>query len=410
MEETIPPHRKKRSRRFYIITILGFLIYVGWIIGPYIRSIIVRDAAITSWLNVATAPIEGKLQEARLYVAGTVGPDGVIAIIENDLLSRTDLISAQAHLDHTTVKVSEARRFLDDIETLDDERREQKSSYAVAFRTLLDVRIENLETEIQTNERGLKLKREIADRYDKLLARKNISQIANDEAWLDVLEAEQQIAHLRETLEKMKVQRAAADKGVFITEDGDDPTWVRGARIELKLAKKATQLQLREAEADVISAKIAKAKAEEDYARQAAARVTAPPGSVVWSRRAAPGATVKAGDPVAAWLDCSILMVDVPLADAEVPLLKPGMTAEVVLEGDYEMRNGTVIMTRGSAFTLGNDDLAALAKGRGAGVGQALIEFSAERGNFDDCPVGRAAYVNFPGIGLLDIIRARLRI
>ena len=406
----IAPAKKKKSRWFYIVAILIFLVYVAWILGPYFRSIIVRDAAVTSWLNVATAPIDGKLQETRRYVAGTVGLDGVIAVIKNDLLSRSQLIAAQAHLDHAMVKASEARRFLDDIETLETERRDQKSSYAEAFRNLLEARIENLENEIQTNENGLKLKREIAERYDKLLARKNISQGANDEAWLGVLESEQRIAHLRETLGKMRVQRAAADKGVFITEGWDDPNWVRGSRIELKLAKKATQLQLREAEADITSARIALTKAEEDYSRQVSAEVAAPPGSVVWSRRAAPGATVRAGDPVAEWLDCSILMIDVPLADAEVPLLIPGMIAEVVLEGDYEARSGTVIMSRGSACTLGDNDLAALAKGRGEGVGQALIEFSAERGNFDDCPVGRAAYVDFPDIGLLDIIRARLRI
>ena len=119
---------------------------------------------------------------------------------------------------------------------------------------------------------------------------------------------------------------------------------------------------------------------------------------------------VKAGTPLVEWLDCSSLLIDVPVADAEVPLIKPGMIANVILEGDSVTRQGEVLLTRGSALTLGRDDLAGLAKGRGEGVAQVLLEFSHERENFDGCPVGRAAYVDFPEIGLIDVIRARLRL
>jgi hypothetical protein len=119
---------------------------------------------------------------------------------------------------------------------------------------------------------------------------------------------------------------------------------------------------------------------------------------------------VRAGDPVAEWLDCSVLMVDVPVADAEVPLIRPGMPAEVVLEGEPVTRTASVLLTRGSASTLGRDDLAALAKGRREGVAQVLLELPHQPGEFQDCPVGRAAYVDFPDIGLIDVVRARLRL
>ncbi len=39
-----------------------------------------------------------------------------------------------------------------------------------------------------------------------------------------------------------------------------------------------------------------------------------------------------------------------------------------------------------------------------------LLEFYDGRGSFEVCPVGRAAYVDFPNIGLIDIVRARLRL
>jgi hypothetical protein len=86
------------------------------------------------------------------------------------------------------------------------------------------------------------------------------------------------------------------------------------------------------------------------------------------------------------------------------------MAADVVLEGKSVTRRAWVYLTRGSGSTLGRHDLAALAKGRRSGVAQALLELSHDAHGFKECPVGRAAYVDFPDIGLIDVIRARLRL
>ena len=67
-------------------------------------------------------------------------------------------------------------------------------------------------------------------------------------------------------------------------------------------------------------------------------------------------------------------------------------------------------MTRGSSATLGRVDLAAIAKGREPGVAQVLLSLKAEASEFELCPVGRAAYVEFPGVGMIDVLRARLRL
>ena len=68
------------------------------------------------------------------------------------------------------------------------------------------------------------------------------------------------------------------------------------------------------------------------------------------------------------------MLVDVPVSDVAIALLRQGSIAHVVLEGERKTRTGTVILTRGSAGTLGSHDLAALAKGRRAGIGQALVK------------------------------------
>jgi hypothetical protein len=69
-----------------------------------------------------------------------------------------------------------------------------------------------------------------------------------------------------------------------------------------------------------------------------------------------------------------------------------------------------VALLRGAAATIGSVDLAAIAKGRRPGIGQALVALEPTEADLETCPIGHAAYVDFPGIGIVDILRARLRL
>jgi len=114
--------------------------------------------------------------------------------------------------------------------------------------------------------------------------------------------------------------------------------------------------------------------------------------------------------PVASWVDCRILMVDVPVSDIEIALLRKGAAADIVIEGAPVRRRGTVALLRGAAATIGAVDLAAIAKGRRPGIGQALVMLDPSEADIEARPIGHAAYVDFPDIGLIDIVRARLRL
>ena len=100
--------------------------------------------------------------------------------------------------------------------------------------------------------------------------------------------------------------------------------------------------------------------------------------------------------------------VDVPISDLEASLLRPGMPADVAVEGEDDWRSATLLFTRGAAATLTADDLAAVAKGRHPGVAQAILKLDAIESDAESCPVSRAAFVDFPGVGTLDLVRARI--
>jgi multidrug resistance efflux pump len=282
------------SRRLWAFVGLAALLgYVAWIGAPYLRSVVVRDAAVTTWINSTAAPIDGFLGDKPLHVGDSVGKDGLIATIENPLQDATPVVRAEA----------------------------------------------------------------------------------------DLNKAKQHVRGLQELMTSLSADAAA-----------------RAA------------MELADAEVEAESAEKILASVKSAYEAAKFQPVKAPHDAYVWSLIASPGDFVRAGSPVATWVDCSIMLVDVPVSDVELALLRTDAPARIVIEGDRKVRDGKVYLTRGAAATIGADDLAALAKGRHAGVGQVLVQFEPSAADIWECPIGAAAYVDFPDIGILDILRARLRL
>ncbi|USG62057.1 hypothetical protein NBZ79_03600 [Sneathiella marina] len=410
MSENNLQSRKKMGRWFYVIGTLVFLVYAVWIMGPYFRSIIVRDAAVTSWINIATAPITGTITSTEQFVAGTVGANGIIAVISNSHLNRNDFIAALTRYENAVARQLELQENYEKLSDLEENQNILFLQYADTFRELLANQLENISREIESNAIALKRARDIAfEREQSTVTKKKAPQPERDATRQTVWKFEARTASLLSEKENIKLRIEAANNGVFFTADGNEPAWANIRNLDIQIRKYEIAGKLQQAQADAAASKLAMEMAEENFSRMAHGIVEAPAGSIVWRKTAAPGATVLEGERLADWLDCSILMIDVPVDDAEVSLIKAGMEAEILLEGDITTRKAEVLLTRGSAFTLDNNDLAAIAKGRGDGTAQVLLDFSHERENFDECPVGRAAYVDFPDVGILDIIRARLR-
>jgi multidrug resistance efflux pump len=282
------------SRRLWaFVGLAALLAYTAWIGAPYLRSVVVRDAAVTTWINTTSAPINGFLSGKPLHVGDSVGEDGLIASVENPLQDATPVVRAEADLD----------------------------------------------------------------------------------------KAKQRVRGLQELITGLEADAAAR----AATELADAKVAAEGAEKILASVKKA-------------------------YDAAKFQPVKAPPDAYVWNLIAAHGDFVRAGAPVATWVDCSFMLVDVPVSDVELALLRTDAPARIVIEGDEKVRIGKVYLTRGAAATIGADDLAALAKGRHPGIGQVLVQFEPSAADIWECPIGTAAYVDFPDLGILDILRARLRL
>src|SRR6476619_339666 len=284
------------GRRFWaLVGLAALLAYTSWIGAPYLRWVVVRDAAVTTWINTTSAPIDGFLGDKPLHVDDSVGKDGLIATIENPLQDATPVVRAEA----------------------------------------------------------------------------------------DLNKAKQHIRGLQE---------------LMTSNDAD------------AAARARTAMELAEAAVEAESAEKILASVESAYEAAKFQPVKAPHDAYIWSLIASPGDFLRAGSPVANWIDCSIMLVDVPVSDVELALLRTDAPGHIGMPGDRQVRDGKVYLTSGAAATIGADDLAALAKGRHPGIGQVLVQFQPSAADIWECPIGAAAYVDFPDIGILEILRARLRL
>jgi multidrug resistance efflux pump len=405
-----------RIRRRRLIGLCGgataaiTLLAAGWQLGPYLRSTVSRDSAVTSWIHVATSPVAGNLDSPLPNPGDRVGPDGLIVTVRNRHNDPSAAEHSAGEVARAEAIVEELRRYVDAMRQLDAEWQARTESHAAAFKESLEVTLTSARLELEQVKQRLTIARAELERMQRLAARGNASVAAADEALASVAELELERVERERSIAELEVRHAAAERGVFMTSDGTDPDWNDRRRDQLRRDIARAVADLAEAEATLANARHVATTDAMALERTSAGAVTAPPGSLIWSVMVGAGAAVNIGSPIAEWLDCSVMLVDVPASDIEVALVRPGMEAEVVLEGEHRSRQATILITRGSAGTLGLDALAALAKGRSAGRGQVLLRLEPTPEDIATCPIGLSAFVEFPQVDPIDMLRARLRL
>jgi multidrug resistance efflux pump len=400
--------RNVSRRTVALLGLAGLLVYVVWVGWPYFHAIVVRDAAVTSWISITQAPIGGYTTNP-LHPGERAGADGRIATIADIRADTTELTRARADLARAQGRVVAQTAMIDAARRALEVRATHARHFAATFTRDLEVAVTNAGNSLVLLKRRLELEGNEVTRTEALHERDMMSKSQVDAAHAKVTDTRRLIVETQTALDRVNARLRAAKDGVFLLEDGTDGNSalqnLADARVRL-LQAEDTLTQLR---AEQEAAQMVVASTQAAYSKARSLDILVPPGAMVWSLISAPGASVQPGTPVASWVDCSIMLVDVPVSDVETALLRPGSIAHVVLEGERKTRTGTVILTRGSAGTLGSHDLAALAKGRRAGIGQALVKLIPSPDDIKACAIGHAAFVDFPEVNVIDLVRARLR-
>jgi len=162
--------RLNRQRSAGLIALAALIIYIGWIGGPYLRSVILRDAAVTSWINPAPAPIVGYVGPRPLYPGERVGAEGRIAVIEDPLADRSALARAEADVKRAEQRLKAAEQLVLLRQSTVDARTTVAHAYAETFTQDLDTRIKAASGSLSVTTDRLALERRQSDRLAKLAA------------------------------------------------------------------------------------------------------------------------------------------------------------------------------------------------------------------------------------------------
>jgi multidrug resistance efflux pump len=291
-----------------------------------------------------------------------------------------------------------------------DARVTHADGFASTFGQDLGAAVEGEQASLASLEDRLRLAKVDFDRTTSLVRAGIQPQASLDTARAAVAALEQSVAETKASLVRASKRERAAASGVFLLEDGTDGNSTFQNLADARLRLKQAEASLIELRSQRDAARTVVTAAEAAYDKSRSLDILAPRGAMVWSLISSPGAPVQPGSPVATWVDCRVMLVDVPVSDVEAALVRVGAAADVVLEGERKSRRGTVLLTRGSSGTLDSHDLAAIAKGRRSGVAQVIVTLQPSEDDVRACFIGRAAYVDFPEVGVLQIIRGRLRL
>jgi multidrug efflux pump subunit AcrA (membrane-fusion protein) len=397
-------------RTVALVAIFAVMVYAIWIGGPYLRSIAVRDAAVTTWITTVYSPIAGRIDDDPLHAGERAGPDRRIAGITNERLSQVDLVRAQAELDRANATLAALTSRVAALEAMESRHASIARTFAESFVADLDAEIASLRPLTRHIRDALALERIEAERQASMRDTGASSKSAADLAAIAAIDRERLLTETEAKLLRAEQRRTAADNGVFILFDGTDAGVAQRRHDETAAALERARAEHAEMVAKIQALRAVRDATAMSYETARTATIEAPEGAMVWSLIAGPAVEVQPGTAIATWIDCSVLLVDAPISDLEAALLVPGALAEVTFEGESRVRTGSVLFTRGGAATIASSDLAAVAKGREPGTGQALIALTPDADDIAQCRIGDAAFVDFPGIGVIDMVRARLRL
>ena len=224
------------SRWIYGIAIAIFFLYTAWILGPYLQSVFVRDASVTSWARVATAPITGKIVSEIPSVSSAIASDGHLATIENDKLFEEKRRVAQARdrIELARTRVSDIESFIKNLEQLEAQQTMLRDKYAEMFRAELDATLNGFDRERKLGAERISVLERMIARAGTQSGNDTSASNALDELRLRLAEAKLKQADLEAKEASARVRRKAADENIFIESDGSDPAWAQVSDASLR--------------------------------------------------------------------------------------------------------------------------------------------------------------------------------
>jgi multidrug resistance efflux pump len=375
------------------------------IIVKYLQTFIVRNAIVTTYLYEVHAPIDGVVERVDIQ-PGQVPDELSVLTIENIRIPRNDLDNLNAHLAEKQKQYAFLMQELAILEKRLDKSKSIFRNYRNLLRKDWEQSLIILKTQQMENEAKLAEATKNRSRNISLAKSSVVTQ-----AQMDRIEADYQIAKSRVNATLFEMQQVEyrvemLQKDLFLSSLADGILQEQNRVNSLQMKTLEYRRRIQETESDIKEVRIQLSSLQRDLENRAKASINIPAGSLIWNVEIAPGLEVIKGETLFSYVDRTKLMVEVAIDDATLALILPDQEVRIRLFGERRFMQGRVISVRGSASRQSGKMLAATIKESSGRDGQVLVQIN-DPALYKDverfCGIGRAAYAEFEGVGLMDL-------
>lgn len=374
---------------------------------PHARSLVVRNAVITSYLGDIKSPINGRIEHIN-FPPGSLAKAHVPAIvIHNDRISRGNLAQLEARHQAAELEVDRMRASLERVHAMAASRHTDLEEIVEAIAADLNRQLQQADNEAHAREADLQSASSALQRAQALNQQKLLSEAAVEIAEAAYENALAARSGNRLTRKRLAQQLEEIRRDVFQIDLPDGVLFTRQLVQQLDLEVIQLERQLRASEAELQSLGAEYTAAATAFERASVADVEVQAGSGIWNVYTTAGTWTTEGSTLLSVVNCERLLVDIAVDDATLELIEPGQGVRVRLFGTFNYLAGEVVLVRGSAGLGDLPVLAAEVQDRGYRNGRVLarLDPSQPAGKpGQSCAIGRTAYAEFEDINLFQML------
>lgn len=387
------------------ILIFGILLLPVPAIVGYLQTYIVRNAVVTAFCYDVHAPIDGIVESLSIR-PGDIPDSPPALVLNNNRIPRANIDGLKAGCLEKKNYLAALQTELGELRTRLTQSRAQLSAYRSMLRTGLDQTLAILKAREEGDKAGLDVAAKNQARIQTLEKTAAATRAEADRAEAEYLEAKARLKETRLEQRRVALHRKMMAQDLLPPDLSDAALQVQNQINTLNSLITDCKRRINHARRDIAAdEQTVKALYRDLELKSTTAEVILPDTAVIWDVDAQTGMEVTKGDKLLSYIDRGRLMVDVAVDDATIELIRPDLPVRIRLFGSGRFIQGKVYRVMGSAAEWPEQRIAAGVKERSHRDGRVLVAIEDSQ-LFNDvkkfCGVGRTAYAEFEGIGLVE--------
>ncbi|MFH0996870.1 MAG: HlyD family efflux transporter periplasmic adaptor subunit [Pseudomonadota bacterium] len=387
----------------WLLIIVVFLLPVPALFR-FLQAFIVRNAVVTAYIYEVRASIDGIVVKLDAQ-PGSIPGNSPVVVLHNTRMPHGDIDSLEARYHERLKTHAFFQQELEELNTRLATSNNQLSDYRTMLQQDLDQTVAILKARLNGEEARLHEASQIRMRNSHLLKINALSLSDIERIEADFRQAEAHVQSTRLEQKQIEHRRQMLRNNLFPSDLSDGVLQVQNQINALSMAILDYKRRIHGSETDLAIDGALLQAAFADMKRRSTEVVQLPDSTVIWSVDAREGMGVVKGERILSYIDRNNLMVDVTMDDSTIALIHSGHPVRIRLFGNGGFIDGKVASVLGSAADRPDSRFAAGVKEKSVRDGRVLIriddpELYRDVARF--CGVGRTAYVEFQGIGLIE--------